>query len=363
MRIAQFIDTNNIGGAETMLLRLSLGLKKRGEEVIVFHFGNHYLEQECAEAKIKTVLIPFHKDYKSIFTVPIFSIKFARLLKNHQIDILHSHLYGPVTGASLGAMLYKIPHVGTMHDIYLVKERIGRNWILKAAQSSGTQLVTVSANMQNFYQNFIPFGKEIQLIYNGFTWDESLPSKKQNTNNPPLLMITVARLIKLKGHCDQIKALTNILLNYHIKLLIVGEGPERKNIEKTIKENNLEEKVTLLGERSDIGALLSQADLFLLNSDSEGLSCSILEAMSAALPCIISDVGGNSELVKNGKNGYIYSRNDNIKYRELILELIIDKEKRTQMGRASQKLANEVFNINNMVDKYLNAYNKVCKKA
>lgn len=358
MRIAQFIDTNNIGGAETMLLRLSLGLKKRGEEVIVFHFGNHYLEQECAEAEIETVLIPFHKNYKSIFTVPIFSIKFARLLKNHQIDILHSHLYGPVTGASLGAMLHKIPHIGTMHDVYLVKERIGRNWVLKAVQSSGTQLVTVSANMQNFYQNFIPFGEEIQLIYNGFTWDESLLSKKQNTNNPPLLMITVARLIKLKGHCDQIEALTNILLNNHIKLLIVGEGPERKNIEKTIKENNLEEKVTLLGERSDIVALLSQADLFLLNSESEGLSCSILEAMSASLPCVVSDVGGNSELIENGVNGYVYSAKDTDSYQKQIVELINDEQRRTQMGQKGEQLAKDKFHINIMVDRYLNAYRK-----
>lgn len=360
MKIAQFIDTLNIGGAETMLVRLSISLAQHGHEVTIYHFGNPYIHDSCEKHRINQVIIPFLDLYKSLLTVYIFSLKFAKLLKKHKIDLLHSHLYGSITGAYFGAFVYRIPHIGTLHDLYMVQERKGRGLILRITQAAGTQLVSVSQNMRDFYQNYIPFSKKITNIYNGFEWENELENNtKVNTareNNDAVRIVVVARLIKLKRHEWLVNALAEVIKKQNVQLLFVGAGPERDNINTAIKKLGLENKILLLGERNDVHIILLTSDIFILPSESEGLSCSIIEAMSAGLPCVVSDIGGNGELISNEINGYVFNLNDIKSLKNACNKLIAHKDLREIMGSKGKERSENIFNLQSMTKNYITLY-------
>ncbi len=346
-----------------MLARLSTQLVRQRHKITIFHFGNSYLESVCKQHNIKHIIIPFENLFRSILTVQCFSIKFAKLLKENSIDVLHSHLYGSIGGSFLGTYLYNIPHVATLHDVYMVQERIGRGALLRLVQAMNVQIVSVSRDMKAFYENYIPLSKSIVNIYNGFQW-ETEPT--DYTGFPPALahssrtrIVTVARLIKLKGHEFLLTTLAATLKSSNSELLIVGDGPEYDNLRTQISRLKLQNHVTLLGERNDVQKILSESDVFVLASTSEGLSCSIIEAMSSGLPCIVSKVGGNPELVKEGVNGFLFELGDETKLSSALNTLISDQKKRRLMGKESKLLAEKEFNIDSMVKHYIQQYAKV----
>lgn len=358
--IAQFIDTMGVGGAETMLIRLSEAIDSSARKVVIFHFGNPYISIQAKTFEIEEVIIPYFDLYKSTLTIFQFSIRFAQLLKEHQVDILHSHLYGSISGAYFGCWKYNIPHLGTLHDKYMVEERLGRGLLLRLAQSMNTQLVTVSKDMESFYEKFIPLSKKINCIYNGFDsqsekyMDEHII--RTTGDNNATKVVSVGRLTSLKRHKEQILAIETLLHNYDIELFIVGGGDEYENLSRQIKDLSLENKVFLLGERVDVATILNDADIFTLTSFSEGLSCSIIEALSAGLPCVVSDVGGNKELIEHGKNGFLYKLNEENLLPEFIKELINDRELREQMRINNQRKAMITFSVEKMASHYINQY-------
>ena len=362
MKIAQFIDTLAVGGAETMLIRLSKALQQQGHQVVVFHLGNDYLVEACRENNIEERIIPNLKQYKSVVTVFLFSIKFARYLKKQGFDVLHSHLYGPITGGFLGSGLFSLKHIGTLHDVYSVKERPGRGFLLRLAQAFGTRLVSVSDDMKRFYESYIPLSQPLKNVHNGI----EIVSTANKTNDPlselnneqKIRIVTVGRMIPLKRQKQQLEAMTELLKKIPISLYFVGDGPELEDIKNKIKALELESSVFALGNRNDVDDILAHADIFVLASESEGLSCSIIEAMGAGLPCVVSDVGGNGELIENFVNGFTFEK-DNFEQFIEKLQLVIDSsELRSEMGQASKEKANAAFSIDAMLDNYQLLYQK-----
>lgn len=356
MKIAQFIDTYDVGGAETMMVNLSLALQKEGHEVVVLHAGSEYLETVCKEKGLETLMIPDRKLYKSVLTVPLFSLKFSSFLKRNKFDVLHTHLYGPITGSFLGTGLFGLKHIGTLHDVYSVKERAGRGILLRIAQLFGTKLIAVSEDMEAFYKKYIPAAKSISTIHNGIKLSVA-------TNNPidPLdtfdggqstRVVTVGRLIPLKRQLQQLEAMQDLLTNNALSMFFVGDGPEMDSLKQKVDALNLQDKVFLLGTRNDVDVILQNCDIFVLASESEGLSCSIVEAMAAGLPCVVSDVGGNSELITSEYNGYVFAKDDFDQLTSHLKKLIDSKELRSEFGEASQKKAQASFSLESMVNQY-----------
>lgn len=365
-KIAHFIDSSDPGGAETIVIDICKSISQYGFESEIYHFGNSWLEKKCKEFNISNVIVPWHKLYKSIKTIPIFSITFARFLRKNKVDILHSHLFGSITGACLSTYLSNTPHIGTLHDVYTIEERRKRIYLLKMATLLGTRLITVSQQMRSYLNDLGRFRNgAMQTIVNGVDIEKfSKPVNKKlyselHVNPEDIVFICVGRLEKIKGHDILIQAFSNIKPASNVKLLIVGDGPCRKEIENDIAKAGLQNNVIMLGHRDDIPELLKLSDCFVLASHSEGLSCSIIEAMAVGLPILATDVGGNCELVKDGENGYLVSCENSNALASKMQALINDEVKRKQFGKVSLRLAEEGFSLNTMIAKYINNYNEM----
>ena len=367
-RVAHFIDTGVPGGAEVLLIEICKRLQDYNFQPEVYHFGNWWLEKKCNELNIPIFIVPGHKYYKSIKTLPIFNLMFYRFIRQRKIDILHSHLFGPITGSCVATFLNRTPHIGTIHDTYTIDEKKTRIQMLRWASILGTKLVTVASTMQEYLQKIgnLKDGV-IETVYNGVqinpfqTSGNSSLRKSLDLNDDDFVFICVGRLIGIKRHDFLIEAFNRLKPIDLVKLLIVGEGPERKKIEAMIIQKDLHKNVKLLGFRDDIAELLKISDCFLLASTTEGLSCSIAEAMAAGLPLVVTDVGGNKELVEDDRCGYIVPVNDLNLFAEKMQYLINNKEKRILFGTRSALIVKEKFSMDRMIGKYVDIYQRMTK--
>ncbi|MBV1870421.1 MAG: glycosyltransferase [Gammaproteobacteria bacterium] len=358
-RIGHFIESLNPGGAEQVLLDLCIQNKQHGDIPLILHFNHSFFIQRAAELGVVQIPIPedIYRTFKSTKTLPIFAYKFRQFLKQHRIDLLHSHLFGPITGAALAC--YKlIPHVGTLHDIYMIEDKASRIHLIQIAAILNTQLVTVSEHMEYFYRNKARLNhQQLRTIYNGI--DPSPQASKGVSRSDPheglrneldieqkhITLIATGRLVELKCLTVLVQAIH--LLNPKtltcLKVIIVGEGPEEGTLKNLIETLHLGNTISLTGYRNDIPELLSISDIFVQCSRTEGLSCSILEAIASPLPCVVTDVGGNSELVEDTVNGYLVPVNDASELAARISQLIDSEDLRKRFSFEALRRCQKYF--------------------
>lgn len=151
--------------------------------------------------------------------------------------------------------------------------------------------------------------------------------------------------------------------NSEIKLVCVGDGITFQNIKQQIKKQNLEDSVFLLGFRKDIPELLAQADCFVLASKIEGVPGVILEAASQRVPTVATNVGGVSEVLVNGKTGFIIDDFDKREFKARLLSLVTNPDLNKEMGANAFKLVQKEFNPVKNARKFEQLYARLANKA
>lgn len=171
-----------------------------------------------------------------------------------------------------------------------------------------------------------------------------------------ILIISVGELNKNKNNRIIIEAL-GILKDNRIHYLICGEGELKNQLQSQAKKNGMEHNVHFLGYRTDIKRLLSASDIFVMPSYREGLSRSIMEAMTIGLPCVVSKIRGNTDLVKEGVNGFLCSPSNSTDFANRILTLADNNELRNEFSNAGKMIINQFSRANvvkGLHDIYLN---------
>ncbi len=197
--------------------------------------------------------------------------------------------------------------------------------------------------------------EKISVIYNSLDFfqepDFSRENAKQKINIHGDIILSVGRLCSWKGFETLIDIMPDLLKqNPDFRLVIVGEGSEKKNLENKIKQLKIKDKVRLTGRinHQDISLYFKAADMFVLNSEYEGLSHVALEAMQLNVPMILSDSGGNSELVEDNFNGLLMEYNNKKQIKESIIKLYNDKNlQQTFITNSKKKL--KQFSWDNLV--------------
>ena len=166
-------------------------------------------------------------------------------------------------------------------------------------------------------------------------------------------VLCVANLIPYKGQADLVDAAALAArVGAHFRLLLAGDGPERSALEERARTARL--CVELLGTRSDVTSLLTDADVVVSASHEEGCSNSILEAMAAGRAIIATDVGGNAEVV--GEAGVLVPAHNPVVLSRALTDLLRDEPRRRELGVAARARARELFSLERMLDAHLALY-------
>jgi len=206
------------------------------------------------------------------------------------------------------------------------------------------------------------------IIYNGIPTKHfqsteearSIWRKKEGIKSSEVVFLHIGSFSPQKNHRLLVEAFAQATKKRSdLKLLLVGDGELRPDIEKIVREKRLEQNIHFLGLRQDISELLSACDIFILSSNYEGVPMTILEAMAAGKPVIATAVGGVPEVVKDGISGLLVPPQDIQALSNAMVRLADDSSLREGMGKEGRKRALEWFDINLIVRQYEELYLKV----
>lgn len=165
-------------------------------------------------------------------------------------------------------------------------------------------------------------------------------------------IITIGRLTKEKGHKILLEAFS-MITNREWQLIIVGDGTERKNLEEQAKELGIESRVIFAGHQKELSKYLSESEIFVLPSLSEGFPNALIEAMSVPLACISSNcVAGPSDIIRDGENGFLVSPNNSKTLASTIDQVINDDKLRTKVAQEAYKVR-QYLDFDSIANKYL----------
>ncbi len=343
INILFIINDLKIGGAEKMMLYLISGLDRRIYNPIVCTL----IDRGEYRNYLKTYNIEYHTlNMTGYHKTPFALIKLIKIIKRHEIVIIHSYLFYSDLMARAAGFLARVPVVITsMRNIDLWR----KPWhIFIDSLTFGLSSAIISNSLAGASRlsniEKIPADR-IKVVYNAIKLDEYAQSasyskkefkKSIGADENDLIIVTVARLEEQKDHFSLLRAAKLTLdklkkrtaqknsteKTRKIKFILAGGGALIEDLKKAAKKLEIADSVIFLGTRTDIKEILHSADIFLLTSIYEGIPNAILEAQSCMVPVIATDVGGVSEIITDNHNGILCNPRDIETISEKIIHLI-----------------------------------------
>ena len=369
MKLFILIPSLEKGGIERSMSRLSRGLLDRGWDVSIISEkpskeSISYFDERVKLLSLGSSFINQNSNiFFSIFKNIFYYFKIKKYIKKYSPDVLLAVKNIPVS-IFLKIILknkFKLiireavnPKYSSITQRSLLS-RIFVNNLKKLLYPKADNIIAISEGVkQSLVKNFNLDSSKIQTIYNPSADEKILSLAKEDIDrdlisNRPLI-VSIGRLTKQKDHITLLKAFNKIHSNIDCNLYIIGEGSERRNLEKFIKNNNIDNKVKLLGYQNNPWKFLSKSNLFVLPSIWEGFGNVIVESMLIGIPVISSDCpSGPREILNNGKSGKLFQVGD---YNHLanIMEEIISSDNSELINYA--KLRSKDFTIEKITQEY-----------
>lgn len=284
--VLHIIDNLGRGGAEVMLVKVLKELKECNNIVVTLNAQNHFGDEfTCDE---------YHcLNMGSFAKFPLAVLRLKRFLKNRDVDIVHSHLFSATLVARF-AVPKGIPLITTIHTNVTASSDY-KKWYIKLLESISykfhkTVVIGVSGGVLDQYLNFLnhkPYKK--YLLYTFVDLNQIKTENVYDTkiSKDKFTLIAVGALRYPKNHQYLIRAF-ELLKNENFELHIYGMGVMQAELEQAVKTSGA--KVILKGEVKNVSSLIPQYDLYVMSSEFEGFSLSVLEAMAMEVPMLLSDI-------------------------------------------------------------------------
>jgi glycosyltransferase involved in cell wall biosynthesis len=331
--VLQLISNLRIGGAQRVVVSLCNELVASGQQVVLVTLGEGGpLAAALRPSRLLTVR-HLHLRRHSLFLFPLFLWSVARILwrlrrimREHRVDVVHSHAGDSNLLGMLAARLAGVPRrFATFHSLVFLargrpddlRNRLARR-TLRAYGRIATKFVAISDAVRDEVIAVTGIAPErVVTVRNGI---EIPPPADAALREPRRLglgldpgdrvVLCVGRLTRAKGHPHLLRALALLAGDFpRLVCLLIGDGDERAPLEALAAELKIEKRVRFLGYRSDVAELYSIGDAFVLPSEWEGLPISLLEAMAAGLPCVATRIAGTAEVIRDG-NGLLVPPQD-----------------------------------------------------
>lgn len=365
VRVLHLIHNLELGGAQGVirqLVRHTDSDRFAPEVVSLFAPLGTEVEEDLSQAGV-----PVHYLGKRPGLDPRTFFRLGRLLRQRPPAVLHSHCYGLTYAYPVARWSSVLVHVHTMHT--LAENEVTSGWqhrIYARAFRSGVVPVAVieevRASLGRVYGldavPFIPNGVSIGRFRDP-TLDRDAWRRAQGFAVDDLLFVCVARLNYPKNQAEIIEAFAPVALSDARpvrRLLLVGDGPDRGELERQARDAGLVERVHFLGSRSDVPVILHAADAFVLFSSYEGNPLSVMEAMASGLPVVSSAVGGIPDLLDDGAAGLLVPSGDRAALTRALHRLVDEPGMRVRLGAAAAHRAAERFSAAAMAAAYARLY-------
>jgi glycosyltransferase involved in cell wall biosynthesis len=347
-----------MGGQERLVVQLSRELVGRGHEPAIVSLS------PGGEVRVEATDIPVYDATRGTGADPSLIVRLATLLARLRAEVVHTHNPAPLLHAIPAALLVGVGRrVHTKHGANLYGRR--GLWAARALVRALDALVAVShETAEAAMTKERPPKRRLHVVPNGIPLSAFGPDADARGRvraelgiaNDALVVGSVGRLAREKNYPLLVRAMAP-LLGEHVRLVLVGSGSDRANIERAIPADRAP-FVVLTGTRLDIPALLGSFDVFALSSDTEGLPLAIPEAMASALPVVATGVGGIPSAVPAGC-GLVVTPGDEVALRRALDALLRDRSRAREMGNAARRHALARFSIDRMADAYERIYRGV----
>jgi N-acetyl-alpha-D-glucosaminyl L-malate synthase BshA len=305
----------------------------------------------------------------------VLSSKLVDVVKYEKLDLLHVHYAIPHASAAymakqiLASQGINIPFITTLHgtDITLVGKDPSFEPVITFAINQSDAVTAVSESLkEDTYANFPDVKREIKVIPNFICLDDYKIEnhhceKKQYAPNGERLLIHISNFRKVKRVEDVLRVFDKVRKVMPAKLILVGDGPEKGNIEKLCRELNTCDDIRSLGKIVNPEQILSIADLFLLPSETESFGLAALEAMASKVPVISTNSGGLPEVNVNGFSGFMSNVGDVDDMAKNAIHILKDDATLNQFRLNAFEQAKK-FDIAKILPMYENLYKEVLKK-
>jgi glycosyltransferase involved in cell wall biosynthesis len=298
--------------------------------------------------------------------------RLAREIRSRKVDVLHAHQYTPFFYSALarvllggGVRLILTEHGRHYPDVVRPLRRAVNRLLLDRLADAVNACCAFSADGLARVDGFA--AGRIEIIENGIDLeryqargDRAALRDRLGLERQRRYIATVARFHPVKDHVTLLRAFAVIATDLpDVDLLLAGDGPLRADLERLAAELGIDARVRFLGIRSDVPDLLQAADAFALTSVSEAASLTLLEALASSVPVVVTDVGGNPEIVRNGVDGLLAPRGDAPAIAKALRTLLDDPERATAMGAAGRARVEEHYQLQHTVAAYHDLYRRV----
>ena len=352
MKIAHVVDSMEVGGAETLVSQMCSLQREQGHDPCVY-----------AVATLGPLGAQMRKEGFAVQPnvgrhLPDATRNFFRIFKEARPDVVHLHNPTPTIYAAMAARMAGVPSIiSTRHSLVAPPRKVVEelkyalaacfcNWIVGICDATADNVRSIHT---------VP-ARKIVRVYNG-TVPLKRVAKEQWLPKSGFTLVYVGRLEPVKNHVLLLDAFGTALSSRpDLRLWMVGDGTERKPMERLAAELGIVDQVTFWGQQLDVAPFFSAADAFIMSSRSEGLPVSLLQAFSLGLPAIVTDVGGMAEIVRMAEAGPTVSAADPAEMAAAILRLAGSDAEREKFATNAEAAFHSRFTLQTMVDAYMELY-------
>ncbi|HMH12757.1 MAG TPA: glycosyltransferase [Edaphobacter sp.] len=354
MKIVHVVYSLEMGGAEILVVQLCRVQRSKGHDVSV-----------CVYTSLGPLLKVLRAEGFQVHIIgegPVVrtAMRFFRIFRDVQPDVVHCHNPAPTIQAAVAARLAGVGTiVSTRHSLvappFETRAEITYNLVSLVCD---WVVAICDATRENLCHTPLAQRDRIARVYNGVDRLALMPPE-DHPEKRGFTLLFVGRLVEIKDLPTMVKAVALAIRRIpNLQLWIVGHGIMREPLEALTNKLGIADNVVFWGERLDVAHFFSAADVYAMSSVSEGLPMSLLQAMSVGLPALVTNVGGMAEVVRNAHCGLYTPVGDSIAMAEAIVELASNAERRAVFASNAKIAYNENFTLDQMEAAYMALYRK-----
>ena len=294
-------------------------------------------------------------------------LRLAKLFRSWGVDIVHTRNAEPFFFGVLGARLSGVPAV--------IHSEHGRTFPGRRLRAAAQRILLSQVDAAFAVSNRLRLDlvhelrlppDRFEVISNGVditAFRNNSTLTDDHRQNRPVCIGSVGRLVPVKNYPLLLEAISRISKERSIKLILVGDGPERGRLTDMAEKLGIRHLVEFAGHRDDVHSLLRTFDIFVLPSLSEGMSNTLLEAMAAEVAVLASDVGGNIEIIEPECSGLVFRSGDVDHAVSQLSRLVENTSMRLSLARSGRRRVYEDFSVESMLNRYEALYGRVWKEV